>query len=124
MSCEKVPGQAVSYSYCDKKIQTKQCEVREVVLRQRFFIKMSMYEPEPPQSLSPKRIILQSWDKDSPCVSDYNVSNIAGTVDQNTYLTADFKREFSQISRQFGSDDFAVNLSSVYPFERFEVAGP
>ena len=66
---------------------------------------MGMHTAEASQTPTTRSIFLKVRDYDRVVVADYYMGDPASAVDQETYLTADFKRELANGLGEFRRDD-------------------
>jgi len=119
----EIARKSVSYSYGSYEVKPEQCQVCQVILRERFLIKMCVDQPETPERFSSQRIAPQFRDEYPSCIADNYMSNRAGPFDQDTDLSVDFEGDFREVSCKFRGYYFTGNLPPVYPFECIQVAG-
>jgi hypothetical protein len=81
-----VARQAVSHPDCCDKIESEQGKVCEVVLCERFLLKMRMHKSQAPQSLSSQRIIIECRNKYPTGISHNHMGDSACPGDENTDL--------------------------------------
>jgi len=89
MGNKKIIRHGVLYPYCCNEVEPEQGQVGKVVPVQGFVLQVCMDKPQPAQSAPAKRIIRQFCDEYALCVSGYDMNNLAGPIDQQTYLPVD-----------------------------------
>ena len=84
----------------DDHVEFEQGEIGQIVLAQRLCVEMRVHEPQASEPAAGRGIAtFEIGQKDRSCVPDYDVGDLAPAVYENTYLPADFVREFREVSR-------------------------
>ena len=75
-------------------IQPQKGKIGQIILGQRFLLKMRMDETETPQPQNPGSVAGKFRESQSFLVSDDNGLNAPSAADEYTYLAPDFIRQF------------------------------
>ena len=93
------------HGHCSHQIKLEQRQIHEVVLCERFMLEMGVHTAEAFQPSPAGSIFLKIGDDDPLMVADHDMCYPALTVDQETDLTADFKRELGNGLGEFWRDN-------------------
>jgi hypothetical protein len=85
-------------NYASHDIQTKDGQIRQIILGKRLILQMGVNAPQAPQPAAPCTVIRQRRDGNTPVVANYDIFYIAGPLYQYAYLTIDLPRQLGNIS--------------------------
>ena len=86
-------------------VETKQCEVRKIVVRQGLVLQMSVYAPEPAKASRRHARATEIRQFQLFRRPDHNVLDLALSVEKDAYLAARLVRKLGHLTRKFGRDD-------------------
>ena len=86
-------------------VQTQQCEVREVVLRQAFAAKMCMHATQTAESIYSDADALEVWQFNAAVVSDHHVFNVATAIYERADLAPGVVRHLRKLSGKLRAHD-------------------
>ncbi len=100
-------------------VEFEQSQVRKVVIIQRFPVKMSVDESQPPQAATRSGIVLfKIGQKERFRISDNYMNDSPFPVDQYADLSTNFVRKLGEAPRYLMSDNFlGWNFASVDVFQ-------
>ena len=104
------------------KIKPEKEQIHQVVVGEVFTARMGMDQPQAAQTAACCPYLAQFGDHQAAMVTDYDVLDLTGSVDEQPYLPVQFMGQFAQGPGHLGCDNkIAAHPSAPHPLQHAQV---